>query len=126
MPDTLGKYIVVAFVLAFAFLAWRAWQIKQASPAWPSAVGEVIESRARPFNAQTSEPEAGKNEWLTEVRYRYTVNGVVRTGNRLRAFSPHHFTRAEAEQALQAFPVGARVPVYYDPGQPDVSVLIPG
>lgn len=126
MPDQLGKYIVVAFVLAFGFLAWRAWQIKQASPTWPSVEGEIIESRARPFNQQSGEPQAGKNDWAAEVRYRYSVGGQTHVGHRLQAFGRHYFSQAEAEQALAPFPVGARVRVFHDPDQPDVSVLIPG
>jgi hypothetical protein len=126
MPDQLGKYIVAAFLLAIAFLAWRAWQIKQASPSWPSVEGEVIESRARPFNVQSGEPEAGKNDWMAEVRYRYSVAGQAHVGNRLQAFGRHYFSRTDAEQALAPFPVGARVRVFHDPDQPDVSVLIPG
>lgn len=126
MPDQLGKYIIAAFVLAICVVAWRAWQIKQASPQWPSAEGEIVESRARPFNQQTGEPEAGKNDWIAEVRYRYSVQGVAHEGRRLRAFEPHHFSREEAERMLAPYPVGARVRVFYDPARHDVSVLIPG
>ncbi len=126
MPDSLGKFIVAAFVLVFAFVAWRAWQIKVASPQWPSVEGDMLVSRARPFNMQSSEPEAGKNDWMAEVHYRYTVNGVEHEGRRLQAFGRHYFSRDEAESALAPFPVGARVKVFHDPARPDVSVLIPG
>lgn len=126
MPDQLGKYIVAAFVLAVCFVAWRAWQIKQASPGWPSVEGEITQSRARPFNEQSGEPEAAKNDWMAEIRFRYTVQGVPHEGRRIKAFEPHHFTREEAEHALAPYPVGARVRVFYDPAHPEVSVLIPG
>lgn len=126
MPDQLGKVIIAAFLLAMAVLAWRAWQIKQASPRWPSVEGEVLVSRARPYNEQPYEPEAGKHDWMAEVRYRYSVNGVSHEGNRLQAFGRHYFSREEAEQALAPYPVGARVKVFHDPAHPDVSVLIPG
>ena len=126
MPDQLGKFIIAAFLLAMAVLAWRAWQIKQASPRWPSVEGEVLVSRARPYNEQPYEPEAGKHDWMAEVRYRYSVNGIGHEGNRLQAFGRHYFSREEAEQALAPYPVGARVKVFHDPARPDVSVLIPG
>lgn len=126
MPDQLGKVIIAAFLLAMAVLAWRAWQIKQASPRWPSVEGEVLVSRARPYNEQPYEPEAGKHDWMAEVRYRYSVNGVSHEGNRLQAFGRHYFSREEAELALAPYPVGARVKVFHDPARPDVSVLIPG
>jgi hypothetical protein len=126
MPDSLGKFVITVFVLAFGFMAWRAWQIKQASPAWPSVDGEMLVSMARPFNTQNAEPEAGKNDWRAEVLYRYTVDGVTYEGHRLQAFGHHYFSRAEAESALAPFPVGALVKVYHDPAKPNVSVLIPG
>ena len=126
MPDTLGKYIVVAFVLAFAFLAWRAWQIKQASPNWPYVEGEMLVAKARARNETGEQSGTPTHEWFTEVRYRYTVNGTTYTGDRLRALGLNHFDEQQALQELAPFPVGQKVKVYCDPAKPSSSVLIPG
>lgn len=126
MPDDIGKYLLIAFIAGFGFLAWRAWQVKQASPQWPCVQGEILQSRAFAPNETGDERGTPKHEWLTEVRYRYTVQGVNYTGNRLRAFGLHHFTQESAIQELAPFQAGQQVKVYYDPAQPSSSVLIPG
>lgn len=126
MSDDLGKYLIAAFVLALAFLAWRAWQVKQASPSWPYVMGEVTSSRPVSRQMNPAEPEGAQHEWMSEVRYRYSVNGQDHTGDRLRAFGRQNLTKEECVQELAPFPVGARVKVYYDPAKPGSSVLIPG
>ena len=56
------------------------------------------------------------------VKYDYTVEGKQYSSDRLTYASsadlPKHF--------LHEFPVGATVPVYYDPASPQTSVLITG
>jgi len=126
MPDDIGKYLIIALLAGFAFLTWRAWQIKQASPNWPFVEGEILAARARAHNETGDHRGTLKHEWFPEVRYRYTVNGVTYTGDRLRAFGQNHLDEQQALQELAPFPVGQKVKVYYDPSKPTSSVLIPG
>ena len=126
MSDDIGKYIVIGFVLLFGALAWRAWQIRQHSPQWPYVMGEMTVSRAYSQNDFGEDVGTPSHRWQTEVQYRYEVNGVALTGQRLRAFGRHHLTQEEAEAELAPFPAGKRVKVYYDPANPGTSVLIPG
>jgi len=126
MSDDLGKVLLLAFVLVFGVLAWRAWEVKQASVQWPSVEGVMLVSQPRSQHLNSAEPEGAQHDWVSEVRYRYSVNGVSHTGDRLRAFGRRHMSREEAMQELAPFPVGAKVKVYFDPAKPDSSVLIPG
>lgn len=126
MPDDIGKYLIIAFIVGFGWLAWRAWEIRQASPRWPSVEGEVLQARAFARNENTEHRGTPTHEWLTEVRYRYTVNDVSYVGNRIRAFGLNHFDEASALQEIAPFQAGQRVKVYYDPAKPSSSVLIPG
>ncbi|MDO9237520.1 MAG: DUF3592 domain-containing protein [Aquabacterium sp.] len=126
MLDDFGKYLLIAFIVGFGFLAWRAWHVKQASPQWPYVEGEVLTSRAFARNETADQRGTPTHEWLTEVSYSYTVNGIKLKGNRLRAFGLNHFDEAQAQQEIAPFPVGQRVKVYYDPANPASSVLIPG
>ncbi len=126
MPEDLGKYLIAAFVLAFAVLAWRAWQVKQASPHWPSVPGQITGSRVFARNETGDQRGTPTHEWLTEVRYEYTVNGLRHEGNTLRAFGLNHFTEEQAQAEMAPFGLGKTVPVYYDPANPSRSVLIPG
>lgn len=126
MSDELGKLLVLTIVLVAALFAWRAWEVKRASPQWPSVEGVILSSQPRAVYDNPAEPETAKHDWLSEVSYTYTVNGVTRTGDRLRAFGRRHMTKEEALKELAPFPAGARIKVYHDPAKPDVSVLIPG
>lgn len=126
MPDDLGKYLIIAFIVGAVYLAWHAWQIKSASPNWPSVEGEMLVAKARARNETGDQQGTPTHEWFTEVRYRYTVNGVTYTGDRLRAFGRNHFDEQQALQELAPFSVGQKVRVYYDPAKPGSSVLIPG
>jgi hypothetical protein len=126
MSDDLGKILLLAFVLVFGVLAWRAWEVKRASPSWPSVEGVMLVSQPRSANPNDAEPEHVRQDWFAEVRYRYTVNGVSHTGDRLRAFGRQHLMREDVLQELAPFPVGAKVKVYFDPARPERSVLIPG
>ena len=126
MSDDLGKILLLAIVLIAGFFAWRAWEVKQASPRWPSVEGVMLTSQPRAVHDNPAEPESAKHDWVSEVRYAYTVDGVSYTGDRLKAFGRRHMTKEEVLQELAPFPVGARVKVYHDPAKPGSSVLIPG
>lgn len=126
MSDDLGKILLLAIVLIAGLLAWRAWEVKRASPQWPSVEGVMLTSQPRAMNANPAEPEAAQHDWVAEVRYAYTVDGKAYTGDRLQAFGRRHMTKEEVLQELAPFPVGSNVKVYHDPAKPESSVLIPG
>ena len=126
MSDEMGKLILIAVITLFAVLGWRAWQMRQASPQWPSVMGEMLSARAVARNETGDGSGHDMHMWHSEVRYRYVVQGQSYTGNRLRAFGYNHSSEAESLKELAPFPVGKPVKVYYDPAKPSVSVLIPG
>lgn len=126
MPDDLGKYLIIAFLLGLGYLAWHAWGVQRASPSWPFVEGEMLEARARARNETGDQSGVPTHEWFTEVRYRYTVDGVAYTGDRLRAFGRNHFDEQQAMDEIAPFQPGRKVKVYYDPAKPSSSVLIPG
>ena len=126
MSDDLGKILLLSIVLIAGFFAWRAWEVKRASPQWPSVEGVMLTSQPRAMHDNPAEPDSAKHDWVAEVRYAYTVNGVSYTGDRLQAFGRRHMTREEVLLELAPFPVGARVKVFHDPHRPESTVLIPG
>jgi hypothetical protein len=126
MPDDIAKYLLIAMALGLGFLAWRAWQVRQASPSWPTVEGEVLASRVRPRNETGTQHGSQSRQWVIDLRYRYVVAGQTYTGQRLRAFERYHADEASAQQELAPYPAGAKVRVYYDPDRPASSVLIPG
>jgi hypothetical protein len=116
------KWLIGAVVAGLAILMWRGYQDRKASPQWPSVMGRVTRSKVTPQNQM----DPHSREWQVEVNYTYTVNGLPFKGNRIRALLPRLDSEAEALAIQQRFPEGAEVPVYYDPGKPQSSVLISG
>ncbi len=119
------KWVIGAIVVGLAFLMWRGYLDRQASPQWPSATGVITDSRVVAQN-ESNDGASFTREWRIDVSYTYSVNGQSYKNNRIRAMLPRFSTEAEALAIQQRFPAGARVPVFYDPAKPTSSVLIPG
>lgn len=82
---------------------------------WPNVEGMIEECEAA----------SDVDDLLPHIVFCYTVNGQTyrRTVDFPGGVSPSkEFTAAYIEK----FPAGARVPVYYDPAQPDHATLEPG
>lgn len=79
---------------------------------WPSVPGRVTGSRRTD----------GEN---VVVEYHYKVDGVWHDGDVLHAGQSVD-SRAENRMLTRKYPVGAEVPVYYDPDDPSTAVLIRG
>lgn len=60
------------------------------------------------------------------VNYRYTVSGREYQSNRIQAGTFGFISAANKRDFETRFPVGARVPVYVDPEQPERAVLVRG
>jgi len=109
-----------------AVLQWHGW----ASTGWPSTLGEVkqieigVDHGSAGFYAPVYWPE---------YVYRYSVDGqsfenmTYRFGNGAATYPPSFGSEAEAHaHGALTNPVGAPIRVYYDPNQPERSVLKPG
>lgn len=85
--------------------------------AWPATGGVVVASAVEAGTGRSGGDRP-------RVAYAYTVAGRAYTGHEIgRAMG---YTRAGARRWVAQFPVGARVPVYYDPAAPERAVLVPG
>ncbi len=68
----------------------------------------------------------GKNSHGFEVRYTYEVQGVAYESTRYRYAAWGSSNKGRVEDFARRFPVGAQVPVFYDPESPGEAVLITG
>ncbi|MCB2185419.1 MAG: DUF3592 domain-containing protein [Deltaproteobacteria bacterium] len=98
---------------------WRAWEAQS----WPSVPGEVIHSDTR-FSPPSSNSKSSGSFW-PDVRYRYTVSGVVHEGDQVTA-SDYGGSLAHAREVSGRYRVGQRVEVHYEPGDPREALLEPG
>ncbi len=85
---------------------------------WPSTSGQILDSSVKYY------VNAGRRNWGWHVLYRYSVKGISFERNRV--FFGTTIGPAEAISVVDRFPTGAEVPVHYAPGNPGVSVLMPG
>lgn len=119
--------MILALLLAAA-AACAAWiRIRQRGEAkalgnWIRAEGRVLEARIEESSA--SGPDGAAERWYDpQIVYEYEAAGATRRGTGL-ALQPVSFrSRKKAEQYLDARPVGSTVPVYFDPRDPEQSVL---
>ena len=87
---------------------------------WPATKGVILASRLR------SRRRGGRaRRWACwpEVVYLYSVGGDHYTAGRLSFAARFYPGRWSAQQALEAYPVGAEVSVLYHPRRPALATL---
>jgi len=116
-------FVAVFFSVWYAFLFVMNDTYQEAEQAihWPTVVGTILESRVQ---VRTSSSETG-TEFDPVIRYRYRVQGQEYVNSTWQKIgnSP---TRQEAQDIVDRYPQGKRTTVYYDPADPQNSVLVPG
>jgi hypothetical protein len=99
----------------------------QACLKWPTVMGKILSSTAS-MRIQPIVEYGGIGYFVPEVRYTYQVDGTRYESNHLQfgfdRFSAGSKRRAGAIAAR--YPVNAEVPVYFDPANPSVAVLMQG
>ena len=95
--------------------AFRAWRRAVAAQHWPIAQGRVTTSTVD--KAWTPE----KTDYW--IKYEYTVDGHKYTGNTITFGPPIRPNVNKRRAQLSHYAVGKRVPVYYDPHNPERAVL---
>ena len=118
------------YALVFAALMYVA--VQQAlemgdSREWPTAEGVITASRIASSHQTSTEKgwHAKRYEYEVRVQYSYSVDGVSYTGNRLRIRPTEYSSEKHAQRELAEYPVGQRLRVYYNPQDPERSVLKP-
>jgi len=116
-----GTILILVGVLLLLFVT-RQWVIGYSSHNWQTVQGQITTSKAIPcsrkyhrFGSQAS------------IVYKYSVNGVSYSSNNI-TFALDSLTTfcGNAEKIMTRYPLGKDVLVYYDPKNPEKSVLRPG
>jgi len=100
----------------------------RACGSWPQTEGVVMSA----IPEVSDHPElyllsrSGSTIYRTRLNYMYRVAGREHIGNRLRFGEISTSTPDRALRALQQYPPGKRVRVYYNPKSPAEAVLEPG
>jgi hypothetical protein len=110
---------VISLLVGAGFLVYGDAYVRKASESkrWPWVEGSVSHSQVR----------LRRQEHYADIQYHYAVDGESHTGSRISLGWRRTFvTRREAQEFADRYRHGTHVRVYYDPANPDESVLQPG
>jgi hypothetical protein len=104
------------------FVGWASLALVRSVMAshWPTAPGEVLISRVE------SHPGKGGATYEPYIRYRYPVGDRKYVNDRCDFLGGSASDGNYAERLVAAHPQGSAVAVYYNPADPNSSVLTPG
>ena len=115
----------VAFIVVGAGIALFAGYsliVGARSEHWPRAIGTIVSSAV---SEQTD--NKGVTMYTAEIRYRYSVHGQELIGDNVKFGGQLSLdASSRAANVVAKYPVGATVPVSYDPDRPSRAVLEPG
>jgi hypothetical protein len=115
------------FLLGAAALGTGLVEVRAvlAAEGWPAAEGIVTASEVRSEITEVRQNNRTRRVRVYDaaVTYEFTVDGATHRGERVRFASFTSSSPESAERDVARFPVGSRVPVYYDPEDPDACVL---
>jgi len=116
--------VPIAILVALGFFMYRRSKMrdaaKQSAQDWPGTMGVVtmstIQIRRSGNNSRSEVPVVG---------YQYQVNGQTYTNGTIKAGEQYFSVRmyGDARKAVERYPVGAQVMVYYNPANPADSAL---
>ena len=100
-----------------------AMQRASESESWPMVKGEVIRTDIVRERARNG----GGSTYQAKVEYQYAIEGVTHYGSRVSfAGNVNTSNRGAAMKITDQYRKGTEVAVYYDPADPEESVLEPG
>jgi hypothetical protein len=124
-----GGFFIFAFFLggiAAIFFGIRNRKKATESLNWPETKGTVTESAVKK-DYDTDAEGFTTTTYVPEINYQYEVNNVTFTNQRISfGGTTSYSSQKKAEQALSQYPLNATVPVFYNPDNPDDSVLVKG
>ncbi len=118
-----GDIIMALFFMAIPVLiagviVWKAMQLRQAAT-WPSTRARIIKSKLR---AQHHRPSGAVTQVsnVADIEYEFTLGDRVIRGTRI---GLGEIAGAGLEATLNHYHLGANVPVFYDPKNPQNALL---
>ncbi len=115
---SVGTFLI-ALGLAFTWWLWGAGERAMITRHWVPVPCIVLTSGIRETQFSENDPV----KWQPDLEYRYTFEGTVYHGSRVRRIegpSPH---RAKAEAAAAAYPPGKETQCFVNPQNPSEAVL---
>ena len=96
------------------------------STRWPTTPAVITKSEIK--TVQHEDNQGLPEDWyFPDLEYRFEISGNSYTGSRLRFDGTPGSRDPRPSQDIQAkYPVGQEFPLYYNPAQPSLNVILPG
>ncbi len=117
-PVLIPAGLALAFCLFVARKAWRETRVRR----WPQVIGRITASGLQPRRRRFG-MEATKLDNIPALAYEFSVAGRPYVGSRLNLNT--EYAGVDVGAVAARYPVGALVPVYYDPADPSDCLLDP-
>lgn len=115
--EQIAPVILILVGLLFVIIGFILTLRAKAASKWPTTTGVMLKSELveRTTKQRTSNHQIRTyTSYEPLVEYQYTVDGQNLTGKRL-AFGLTRLPLEKAQELVKKYPVGAQVPVYYNP-----------
>ncbi len=94
---------------------------------WPTTTGQITSSCVEAAHKETIENTTFiEGPYTPDISYTYVVDGKKYISNRVDFKADSGRPQIDADVLVQDYPLGEKVDVYYQPGDPANSVLRPG
>ncbi len=100
---------------------------------WSQIDGVILTSEVREYTVKKSvhyddgrQSTTSEPEYEPSMLYRYSVGDVEMQGYRIAIGNSGYSDRAQAQIIVDKYPQGEDIQVYYDPDNPESSLLEPG
>lgn len=115
-----AAFLGLFYLVGFGILGFGLWNARRSTQAaiWPTAPATIVQ-----LDLQEGSDSEGGSTYQVDVRYNYTVNGVMHQGNRLAFGYASSSDLASHQEILQRLKEAKEVAVRYDPSDPSVSCL---
>ena len=139
ITDSLFRGCLIVFLAVFIslwytiiFVAQDTYQEAEQATHWPTVEGTILESTiesetssSQSRDSQGSTTRKTTTQYVPRIRYQYRVEGQEYENNIFQKIGNPGPQRA-AQKIAQQYPQGSQTEVYYDPADPQNSVLVPG
>jgi hypothetical protein len=115
--------IISLVAVFFIVMGTREWMRAAESSSWPVVEGKILKSSL--IESRHRSKGSTRTEYRPGVEFAYSMGGVERTGSKL-SFRVSSWSRAAAQEYVDAHPVGSACSVSVSPDEAELAVLDPG
>jgi hypothetical protein len=117
-------WVGIASVFVLVGIGVMVYMLNQAyighfSKGWPQANGHIRSGKIEIYSDEST-------YYRPEIEYTFTVKGEKYSGENIGLIMQGYNTEKEAQNILDTYSIGKQVTVYYDPQDPNMSLLEPG